>query len=485
MNSTIVDPATSDRDRRHEQIAKWIRIGIIAAIALLILWLVLAIVNDGKEAAVKESWDQLSQLRTDLEPERDDFWFGLRGTADATRQRYIGALQKFIEHKQGEVGPALEGQARWHLARALTNHLLGSPQLIDRAKRDEYYKRALAELQYINASLPEYPLNDPRWNIAEPTKLTLTRQFMQFLERNRAWESEHLPQAKQPDGDTTIVFRTMRGDVRIKLYASDAPTASEALTARVVAGGYDGVSFFQREGNATEKELSATWVRLGHSDVLDPKPYDRDGQLPLGEEVTRRGRVYDESRNRILHERGVVSAWHDGATEYDDPEDLVFLTRRSPDMDYEYTPVGRVIDDASLAVLDAIFGSATWSEDAETRNAEGAKYANLLEVFQVPVVVVKALAYDASGKLLTPAVGKALPSLVAPTTAEGSLATLDADAYKVDVPKRPLVEVPPDEGGDDGDADADGGDKPAEGADGDGDADEGPKDDGQPEDAGN
>jgi len=60
MNSTIVDPATSDSDRRTEQIAKWIRIGIIAAIALLILWLVLAIVGDSKEAAVKESWDQLS-----------------------------------------------------------------------------------------------------------------------------------------------------------------------------------------------------------------------------------------------------------------------------------------------------------------------------------------------------------------------------------------------------------------------------------------
>ena len=457
MNSSTVDPSVSESERRNEQLAKWVRIGIVATIALLILWLVLEIVGDRKEAAVNESWDQLSQLRADLEPERDDFWFGLRGTADATRQRYIGALESFLQQKEGEIGTTLQGQARWQLARTLTNHLLGSPQLLEKAKRDDYYKRALAQLQHINSQLPDFPLNETRWNVDDPAKLTLTRQFMQFLERNRDWESKHLPQAKQPDGDVTLVFRTTRGDLRLKLYATDAPTAAEALKARVIAGGYDGVSFFMREGSATEKELSSTWVRLGHSDVLDPKPYDRDGQLPLGEEVSRRGRVNDESRNTILHERGVVSAWHDGATEYDDPQDLVFLTRRSPSMDYEYTPIGRLVDDASLKVLDAIFGSALWSEDADTKNATGAKYANLLEVFQVPVVVVKAMAYDASGKLIAPAEGQAAASRVAPTADEQSLSGLAADAYKVDVPERPVLEVPGDDAGDnqapeDGDA---------------------------------
>ena len=150
MNSSTVDPSVSESERRNEQLAKWVRIGIVATIALLILWLVLEIVGDRKEAAVNESWDQLSQLRADLEPERDDFWFGLRGTADATRQRYIGALESFLQQKEGEIGTTLQGQARWQLARTLTNHLLGSPQLLEKAKRDDYYKRPMYPLTGVN-----------------------------------------------------------------------------------------------------------------------------------------------------------------------------------------------------------------------------------------------------------------------------------------------------------------------------------------------
>ena len=80
------------------------------------------------------------------------------------------------------------------------------------------------------------------------------------------------------------------------------------------------------------------------------------------------------------------------------------------------------------------------------------------------------MAYDASGKLIAPAEGQAAASRVAPTADEQSLSGLAADAYKVDVPERPVLEVPGDDAGDnqapeDGDAgnDADSGgddDKP-------------------------
>lgn len=481
MASPVLDVTTNpDPEEREVNWARWVRLGLIALVVLIVAGLAYAIISDQRESAATESWDQMAQLRSDLEPEGDDIWLGMKGTSDATRLRYIGALQTFLEKKAGEIDPALEGQARWHLARTLANHLLSSTELLDASKRDPHYARAIRELETIRDRLRDHPLNWTRWADNRVGQATLTRQFLEFLDRNRAWEKEHFPKDKAPDGTETLVFRTTRGDVRMQLYVTDAPDGGKLLRDRVLSGAYDGSAFFMREGRAAARDLTKTWTRLGHLEIRDPKPYERDQHLPYGRDTERRGRVPEESRNRIVHERGVVSAWHAPTTEtdgsaYDDPEDLIFVTRRSPELDYEFTPLGRVTDAASLAVLDAIFDSKTWNEDTDTRDDAEARFVDILDVFQVPVVVVKALVYGADGALVKPAADAAVPTRVAPTDAEASLASLKADAYKVDVPQRPAAPPPvvpddvdaPDGGADDaatppGDEGDDAGDEPAD-----------------------
>ncbi len=445
MNTPSAATSPAESDRRDQSVARWIRIALFALVALLVLWAVLSFINDAKRSARAESWDQLEAIRREFQPEQDIFWMDTRGTAGPMRLKYIGALENFLRRKEGEMDHALEGQARWYLASALTNHLLSSSDLRDPAARDATYHRAIAQLEVIRAKLHDHPLNDERWNVDDPSRPTMTRQFIDFLEKNRAWERKHMPASAQPDGDTTIVLRTTRGDLRRKLYASAAPDASKALQDRVVSGALDGTSFFTREGSLLSADLSEAWVRLGNASHRNPKPYDRDGHLAMANDPSRRGRVPEPSRHRILHDRGVVAAWHDPTTEYDDPEDLIFVARRSPDLDYEYTPVARLLDKESEAVLDTIFGSKLWREDGETTGAPGAPYADILDQFQVPVVVVKALAYGPDGALLSPTDGQAHAARAVPTDEEGTLSSLKADAYKVAVPDKPIAPPPSDE----------------------------------------
>ena len=127
-------------------------------------------------------------------------------------------------------------------------------------------------------------------------------------------------------------------------------------------------------------------------------------------------RVY-AAVNRIPHGRGVMAAWHDGATEYDDPIQFMFVVKSSPQLDYDYTPVGKLVDDASLTTLDEIFRRKTWRLDPKI-NEDAGDLRKVLDFFQAPVVIKKVLVYDAAGKLVEPEAGAAHPSRDPASTAE-------------------------------------------------------------------
>ena len=132
-------------------------------------------------------------------------------------------------------------------------------------------------------------------------------------------------------------------------------------------------------------------------------------------------------------DRGVVLAWHDPATTYDGPQTFVVVQQRSPLLDYDYSPIGKLIDEASLAPLDRIFAGDTWRDDVRSAvPTDGER--DVADFLQVPVKIVKVLVYE-GGNLVqaeTPAPTKA--------TVEAAEATLDGlkpDAYLTEPPERP------------------------------------------------
>ena len=452
-------PAPGTPEAENETPVDWsrvIKVTLIALSVLLVAGIIWAVLRQRGEAEKDAVWDDYATLRKEGQPTfLDGYFFRTQAVDSAQRERYVRALNKFLEAKAGEMDGALEPHVRWRLAKTLTDHVFNNPKMLDTEKRAGYFEDAITQLETIKTKFSDWPLNWEKLRNADPDgkEPTLTRQFIKFIKDNAAWEKEHFPKSVPPEAGTTVVLRTTRGDLRIRLYDELAPSWTDRFTQNVAAGAYDGLSIFEREGDPDDRDVTKAFLHGARDTLRDAKPYDRDGHLKLADAPKRRGVVPEATRHSVLHERGTVCAWHESSTTFDSPYDdtfeLVFVTRASPDMNYKYTPIGKIVDDASLEVLDAIAAVPLWSDDTDTRDDAEGRYPDILNVFQVPTVIVKALAFDAAGKRIDPA-GEAKASRVLPTADEHALSALKADAYKKPVPERPNG------GGDDGSNDRDG-----------------------------
>ena len=418
--------------------ARYLRWGIIGVALILAGGFAFAVWRDASDSASKTGWDQYAEIRQKYEPPDYTQWQNPRGVYTEQREKYHRILLKFLEQEASNWDDALEPQVRWRLAKSLADHILSNPDEMDFAKRAPWYDEATQQMTIIRDRFNEHPLNWARLQ-QDPSTPTLTVQFLRWLQKNKQWEEKHLPSAGEPDGSHTVVLRTNRGDLRIRLFESDAPKWTRAFLHRVATGFYDGTSIFSKKDIGNDAAPEQHYVRGGTPSSRDPKPYDRDDALRWAGDFQGGGVLPEPSRNRILHTRGTVVAWHERGEEYDNESEFLIVVRRSPILDYEYTPIGRVTDESSLATLDRIFESATWNDDPETVDGSTSKYQDVLHTFQVPATIVKALAYK-DGTLVQPSSETMAEHRVPPTDNEGTLNGLMVDTYKADVPPRPQVE---------------------------------------------
>lgn len=433
---------------------------IVGALLLIGLVVFLIMQKVDREADVKP-WEQYFEIQEKWAPS-DAPRGNDTSVAAAAREEFIGKLQKFLAMNEGQSEGPLVPQIRWRIAKTIADHILAMRLQTEFSQREKWYDEAIAQLKAIRDEHPQYPLN---WDKLSPRDYpSFTRKFLEWFEKNRAWDEKHLPREKEPDGKHTIVLRTTRGDIRMKLYVGDAPTFTKQFLERAIRGTYDGTVFLEKINVGDLEQPRQHAFRGGSLASRGLTPYAKDAHVELSTRPTGGGLLPEASRHRIPFTRGIVSAWHPAATEYDDPVQLMFTVSRSPQNDHSFTPIGKVVDEASLATLDRIYEQAIWKEDIVVREEDG-DTRNILDWFQAPPVIKKVLVYDESGQLVkpeTPSTNRAEP-----TDKEGSLAGLEADAYITDVPERP--KPPEDEGA--GDDNAGEGDKPGgdgEGGDGEG-----------------
>jgi hypothetical protein len=408
--------------------SRWI---LLALVALLVGGIVWAAVSDSAEDEEAERFDVLAKIRHEFEPRQDALWMNPHGAYNSEREEYIAALEKFLEKRAQPVGGVLEAQTRYYIARAAADHILSNPELFDLEKRQEAYRKAREHLSRIVESHPEFPLN---WTtFAQGDAPTLARQFLAWIDGMQAWDEKYLPRAVSPTGTHTIVIRTDRADLRVRLYEKELPEESQDLIERLASGALDGGHFVsKREMGEVEDPQDHT---LRAAPVTSAQAYDRAAAAAIEKSPVPAAHLPAATRNTTLHVRGTVSFWHPEATEYDDPSQLLFVVRDSPLLNYEFTPIGRIEDPASLAGLDRIFAEPVWRDDKETNDSS--EWNEIRDYLQTPVRIVKVLVFDAEGRLVEPK--QALERRVAPTDAERTLSGLVADAYKVERPVRPPV----------------------------------------------
>ncbi len=426
---------------------KWTAIGLVVVAAGVVGFLLF---QEIEEEAAAERWDKYAALREKYEPDQmqDPIFQDPYGIYGEQRERYVRNLEKFLEEQAKTLPDALEPHVRWRLARTLADHILSMKTTLDFDKRSPHYEKAIKHLTEIRDDFPDFQLN---WANFKPAGFpTVTRQFIHWLEENRAWEQEHLPKPKEPDGAETVVLRTTRGDLHLRLYATDAPNWTKAFLERAVAGEYDGTAFFMKREQGDDVEPFEHWLRAGAQTTRGAEAFNATQHIEFTKDKDQGSLLLEESRNRIPHDRGIVSAWHGDATEYDHPSQFIVCRRPSPSLDYDFTPVGKLIDDASLETLDRIWSSKIWRSDPEVSSDTG-ELRGVLDFLQVPVEIVKVLVYRDGALVTTNAPSEHKAEV---TAKEEKLATLERDALRVEEPEKP--EPKNDAGGDEDDGAEDG-----------------------------
>jgi cyclophilin family peptidyl-prolyl cis-trans isomerase len=321
---------------------------------------------------------------------------------------------------------------RWRIVAASADQLLSMRDVLDVTRRLPYSEKAIQQLEVLRDKFQDFPMN---WSRFAPEGFpSLTRQLLAWFKENREWEEKNLPADRAPADDPKILIRTELGDLWVGPYVEQAPALTAHFLENARAGVYDGTAFFARVDRGRTNEPEERTVRAGDPRTRDVKPYDVKSLEPLAEDEPAESLLPDESRNLVPHTTGILSAWHDPADTYDHPVQFIVAADRSPALDYEYTPIGRIVDPASLETLNRIYRSKTWRDDP-TVGESATTVHEVRDFFQVPVRIVKVLVFRA-GELDDAGVAP-LPTKAAADESERKVSTLKADAYKKEPPPAP------------------------------------------------
>jgi len=458
----VQDRPWAARPEEEEESPSWftpkrIRLILLASALAVVGTIAFLLFRGAKEEAIAERWDKFAAIRAEFEQGGGGKMFGWtneQATQTASRARYIRSLEKFLEEEAKGGDDALEPHVRWLISRLARDQVLAMGNVLDLDRRTALYEKALEHLEVIEKQFPDHPLN---WDAFKPQgHVNVARKDRAWVQANMEWEKAHLPRDIDPDSEETVVFRTTRGDVRVRLYSSAAPHVTAAFLTKARNGGFDGTLIYERRKSGLDNSPLESSLRGGAAKSRGVAAYDAKASLDFVRGDISGGMLPDETRNTVPFTRGIVAAWHEGGLPYDKVDELLFVVARSPSLDYAYTPIGEVLDESGLAVLDSIFDQPTWNDDPEIRADTSTR--GVLNFVQAPATIVKVLVYGKDGNVLGPD-GAASKARVAPTAEEGSLSGLKADAYKADVPTRA--------GSEDGDAEEEGsgdgdGDEPSD-----------------------
>jgi cyclophilin family peptidyl-prolyl cis-trans isomerase len=419
-----------------------VRLLLIGGIGLAVLVLGFFVWRELRSQKSTSRWDDLDELQERYEPgfRQDPYFEDPAAEYRRRRDGYIRQLEAFLPRAREE-DDALAPHVHWLIARAAADQVVALKDVTDASVRKPYYDRVIANLETIRDRYPEHPLNWP--SLAPPGHATLTRMFLESMTSNLEWEQTHLPKDVAPAADPVVLVRTTRGDLRLGVYAEQAPAAVQLFLERARRGDYDGTAFFTKADvkRGPDDPLEQT-IRGGLAATRGAPPFDVTAHAAFADATSYEPLLPAESRWRVPHAAGTVSVWHEPADAYDGSPVFVVCVERSPMLDYEHTPIGRLLDDASRATARRIFESTLWRDDPRVM-AEPGEVRAVLDYFQAPVEIVKVLVYE-GGALLAP-LGEPAPSKAAAEESEQRLDAVKADQYRVPAPTRPLP-PPPDEG---------------------------------------
>ena len=429
---------TETRDGLDPAVVRRIKLALVAIGVIGVAVLVYFIVREVQQAEIGKRWDEFAQIQETYElgdMSQDPLFEGGPDTEYFQRRAgYIAALEAFLPRAEDK-DDALAPQVHWLIAKLAADQVVSLKDELDVAKRAALWEKAREHMQVI---LDRYPAFQTNWTMFAPASHTsLTRAFLATVASNVGWEAKYLPRTREPAADPVVVIRTERGDLRMGLYREEAKAITDLFVERAARGDYDGTAFYAKSDRRRGTAPLDVSLRAGHPASRDVPPFDREAAAAFAEEGY--GDLMPaDSRHLLPVDRGVVLAWHDPASLYDGPQPFIVAQQRSPLLDYDYSPIGKLLDEASLVTLDLLFAGDAWRDDLLSA-APSDEERDVADLLQAPVKIVKVLVYE-GGKLVAP--DQAAPTKAPGAADEDTLAGLKPDAYRVEPPRRPAPPLP-------------------------------------------
>lgn len=370
-----VDPAIAARIKR-------IAVLVLLALVLGGAYATWRYISVGKAT---DRWEELAQIeRTYGEP-------GTRGWIEAAsapsdleqRDRHVQRLEQFLAANETDAALAAHVHAR--IANLEMTQVLGLAAGGGTAAVDTQLDAAKKHLEILRDRYPDAAINWARF--ARGSAASVTRVALAWVDSFRAWNAKYGVKPVEPDADVVAVLRTTEGDLRLKFFSSASPKLVAAFLERICSGALDGTALFDKRDDSDEG-----WVRGGDSRTQKPDPSDAD-RVTWGTPTPGDPLLPEEGRNRILHTKGVVSAWHAHEEISDDPAIFLLVTKPSPALDYDYTPFARVDGELSFSTLERIAARRSRAQDKPEVRADPVLH-DLADHFASPVFVRKALVFE-------------------------------------------------------------------------------------------
>jgi hypothetical protein len=373
----VESPAAALWTRPRVRLGLWVA-GVLAvgAIGFLVLQAV-------RESEADDRWEGLWRIRKERE-DRNPFGWILQTSpaAVAERDEFIQRLEAFLpEAKDG----AVAAQVHARIANLQGEQLVATAGTGPFESRRARYDSAISHLKTLIERYPDAPL--ARSQFAPKEYVSEAHRLLATFEKDRAWDEKNSIRDVEPDADPVVLLRTERGDVRLRFFGTEAPENAKRLVKRVCEGGLDGVRIFERE-----RSDRASTLRVGGARTK-ADPADEKARAAWTEATPAPTVAPERSRDRVVHRRGVVSAWRDAGSSEDDPEQLLLVVKDSPDLDHERTPIAKAVDEGSLATLERIFAQTTYADETPDIASIEERRA-LADQLKEPVKVVKALVYE-------------------------------------------------------------------------------------------
>jgi len=301
----------------------------------------------------------------------------------------LADLDKAVEATRGSKA---EGAALWlsaiaHYGAAFTKDKL---TFEDRKPHLETARDRLQELK--GARFDYFPPAVRRWFTASGAPPV--EQMLNQVEADLAWAKAHTYVEPELDAAPTAVLRTDAGDIHLRFYGALAPQHVENFLKLARAGSYNGTAF--HFVNGADPKLGVAGGDPFTYFYNDP--LKKDHILRWGHGGTGYNLPPEESRFRMVHQRGTVTAQRREDADWDNGAQFRIVLEADPTLDREYTPFARVVE--GMGVADQAASRPTAGDHLTFKDDPAFKSLGTQGLIVEPVWIQKVIVYDEAGKAM-------------------------------------------------------------------------------------